>query len=240
MAKARAGTRATASEPAAPPARKSRAGAKPPAKPAEAPADDTRDRIVRAAIALFYERGYRGTSVAAIASRLNISAPALYWHFPSKREICFAAVYEELQKFSHALLPCQWEVTPELRLGAFVRTYVLLKLEQNEWLREPGAIGAYRQLRQALTVKQRERLDALQRDILKMLRTILSDGAEQGAFRFDDLAATAFAVVTLCEYVFSWVRAPGRLGPNQIADLYRGLVLAMVGAGPGEGARRQT
>jgi AcrR family transcriptional regulator len=197
----------------------------------QASSDDTRERIVRAAIALFYARGYRGTSVAAIARQLNISAPALYWHFRSKREICFAAVYEELRRFCHALLPCQWEATPELRLGGFVRTYVLLKLDQNEWLSEPGAIGAYRQLRLALTSRQRERLDALQREILQMLRKILSDGAERGVFRFDDLTATAFAVVTLCEYVFAWVRAPGRLGPKEVADLYRGLVLAMVGAG---------
>jgi TetR/AcrR family transcriptional regulator, cholesterol catabolism regulator len=225
------------SEPASHSARKLRNGAKaagprvrkaPP--PAEALGENTRERIVRAAIALFYERGYRGTSVAAIASTLKISAPALYWHFPSKREICFAAVYEELRKFEHALAPCQWERTPELKLSRFVRTYVLLKLQQNKWLREPGAVGAYRQLRQALSAKQRERLDALQRGVLAMLRTILSEGASAGAFRFDDLTATAFAIVTLCEYVFAWVRTPGRLGPGEIADLYRGLVLAMVGA----------
>ena len=200
------------------------------APPPEALGENTRERIVRAAIALFYERGYRGTSVAAIANQLKISAPALYWHFPSKREICFAAVYEELRKFEHALSPCQFEATPELKLSRFVRTYVHLKLQQNEWLREPGAIGAYRQLREALSAKQRERLDNLQRGVLSMLRAILSEGADAGMFRFEDLSATAFAVVTLCEYVFAWVRTPGRLGAQEIADLYRGLVLAMVGA----------
>lgn len=202
---------------------------------AEARPDQTRERIVKAAMALFYERGYRGTSLAAIAQELGISAPALYWHFSSKRDICFTAVYEELDRFAYALQPCLQEPTPERQLGQFVRTYVLLKLHQNEWLREPGAVGAYRQLRQAMTPKQRERLDALQRQVYQMLRGILERGREAGLFRFDDLTATSFAIVTLCEYVFSWVQPGGRLAPDAVADIYRGLVLGMVGAPPAAG-----
>jgi AcrR family transcriptional regulator len=194
--------------------------------------DQTRERIVRAAMALFYERGYRGTSLAAIAKELGISAPALYWHFSSKRDICFTAVYEELDRFAYALQPALQEPTPDRQLGQFVRTYVLLKLQQNEWLREPGAVGAYRQLRQAMTPKQRERLDGRQRHVYHMLRTILEEGRTAGLFRFDDLTATTFAVVTLCEYVFSWVQPGGRLAPDAIADIYRGLALSMVGAAP--------
>ena len=198
----------------------------------EARPDQTRERIVKAAMALFYERGYRGTSLAAIAQELGISAPALYWHFSSKRDICFTAVYEELDRFAYALQPALQEPTPERQLGQFVRTYVLLKLHQNEWLREPGAVGAYRQLRQAMTARQRERLDALQRQVYQMLRGILERGRDAGQFRFEDLTATTFAVVTLCEYVFSWVQPGGRLAPDAVADIYRGLVLGMVGAAP--------
>lgn len=208
-----------------------RNGAKP-AAGGEARPDQTRERIVRAAMSLFYERGYRGTSLAAIAKELNISAPALYWHFSSKRDICFTAVYEELDRFAYALQPALQEAKPDRQLGQFVRTYVLLKLQQNEWLREPGAVGAYRQLRQAMTPKQRERLDARQRHVYQMLRGILEGGEAEGLFRYDDLTATTFAVVTLCEYVFSWVQPGGRLTPDAIADAYRGLVLAMVGAAP--------
>ena len=196
---------------------------------AEARPDQTRERIVRVAMALFYERGYRGTSLAAIAKELGISAPALYWHFSSKRDICFTAVYEELDRFAYALQPALQEPTPDRQLGQFVRTYVLLKLRQNEWLREPGAVGAYRQLRQAMTPKQRERLDGLQRQVYQMLRGILERGRDAGLFRFDDLTATTFAIVTLCEYVFSWVQPGGRLAPDAVADIYRGLVLGMVG-----------
>lgn len=52
-----------------------------------ATADCTRRRILDAARVLFAEHGYERTTVKAIASRLDITDPALYHHFRSKREI---------------------------------------------------------------------------------------------------------------------------------------------------------
>ncbi len=47
----------------------------------------TRRRILDAAQELFAAHGYERTTVKAIASRLDITDPALYHHFRSKREI---------------------------------------------------------------------------------------------------------------------------------------------------------
>jgi AcrR family transcriptional regulator len=187
-----------------------------------------RDRILHAALALFYERGYHGTSLNAIAAEVGISAPALYWHFASKKDLCFAAVHEELSRFVYALRPSRDEATPEARLGQYVRTYVLLKLKQSQWLRTPGAVGPYGQVRDALSEKQRAQLDGLQSEALDLLRATLEEGRRERVFAFEDTTATAFAIVTMCEYVFQWFRPGGRLAAPAVADLYRDLVLAMV------------
>jgi AcrR family transcriptional regulator len=165
----------------------------------------------------------------AIAAEVGISAPALYWHFASKREICFAAVHDELRHFAYALRPSAHEPTPDAQLAQFVRTYVLLKLQQNGRLKEPGALGAYRQLREALTRKEQGSLDALQHEVYSLLHTILEAGEKVGAFRFEDATATTFAALTMCEYVFSWVRPNGRLAASEVAGIYKDLVLSMVG-----------
>jgi AcrR family transcriptional regulator len=61
----------------------------------------TRERILDAAMALFGERGYRGTTVGAIeqAAGLAPRRGGLYRHFPSKHEVFTAAVQRYATKF---------------------------------------------------------------------------------------------------------------------------------------------
>lgn len=57
-------------------------------------ADSTRERIVTEALRLFAERGYAGTSVAAIegAAGLSPHSGSLYTHFASKEDVLTAAI----------------------------------------------------------------------------------------------------------------------------------------------------
>ncbi len=190
-------------------------------------ADGTRERILDVALRLFYARGYTGTSVNAIASEVGLSAPSLYWHFESKNELCFEAIRNELLGFVESVERGADGEDPRERLGGFVRAYVLLKLAQSERLERPGAAMGYQQLRSALKPERGREIDVLQRRVLDLLRGILKQGRERRVFTFGDLSATAFAIITTCEYVFLWVR-PGGLSAAKIADEYRGLVLAMV------------
>jgi TetR/AcrR family tetracycline transcriptional repressor len=46
-----------------------------------------RDRVVRAAIELLDQVGLDGLTLRKLAAELGVQAPALYWHFASKREL---------------------------------------------------------------------------------------------------------------------------------------------------------
>jgi AcrR family transcriptional regulator len=61
----------------------------------------TRDRILDAAMVLFGERGYRGTTVGAIEAAAGLAPRrgGLYRHFPSKQEVFTAAVARYASKF---------------------------------------------------------------------------------------------------------------------------------------------
>ena len=48
------------------------------------------DRIVAAAFAMLDDEGLDGLSMRALAGRLGVQAPALYWHFTSKGELLSA------------------------------------------------------------------------------------------------------------------------------------------------------
>jgi AcrR family transcriptional regulator len=54
------------------------------------PVPSTRDRILDAALDLFIDQGFDGTSLREIAERLGITKAALYYHFESKDDILMA------------------------------------------------------------------------------------------------------------------------------------------------------
>ena len=51
--------------------------------------DDVRTRLRRAAVELFRERGYDGTTAAEIAGRAGVTERTFFRHFPDKREVLF-------------------------------------------------------------------------------------------------------------------------------------------------------
>lgn len=66
-------------------------------------AEQTRARVIDAAIALFAKRGFASTSTHDIAKAIGMTPGTLYWHFEDK-EALLVAVLEELERrLVHAL-----------------------------------------------------------------------------------------------------------------------------------------
>ncbi|MFB4295807.1 TetR/AcrR family transcriptional regulator [Actinomadura sp. NTSP31] len=63
-----------------------------PGRPAKSEAGDTKAALVDAALRLFAQNGFAGTSIRAIAREVGLSESALYAHFPSKKAIHEAAM----------------------------------------------------------------------------------------------------------------------------------------------------
>jgi len=63
----------------------------------------TRERILDVALDLFTDQGFDGTSMREIAERLDITKPAIYYHFASKEEILMA-LHMRLHEFGKTAL----------------------------------------------------------------------------------------------------------------------------------------
>ena len=85
---------------------------------------DTRDRIERAAIRLFVEKGVTETSVRDIARAVDISEGALYRHFVSKDELVWAVFERHYVEFAGRLdALAKAETTARRKLAAMIRGF---------------------------------------------------------------------------------------------------------------------
>ncbi|MGI9092819.1 MAG: TetR/AcrR family transcriptional regulator [Mycobacteriales bacterium] len=101
----------------------------------------TRERIRLVALHLFAQRGYEHTSLNTIAERLQITKPALYYHFASKEALLEAAI-EPLFADMESLLASHDLQRPQVR--GFVERWADVLLEHRTEVRcltqDTGAI----------------------------------------------------------------------------------------------------
>jgi TetR/AcrR family transcriptional repressor of nem operon len=72
-------------------------------------ADDTRDRILLAAMRLFAGKGYASTSVADILQAAGANAGSLYYFFPGKQDVLIAVLEAYLADIHPMLLAPAWQ-----------------------------------------------------------------------------------------------------------------------------------
>jgi len=91
---------------------------------------DTQQRIIQAALELLNEEGLNNLSLRKLASRLDMQAPALYWHFKSKEVLIDYMAEAILRKEFADLTPRQddepwqeWLVATCTRLRNAMRAY---------------------------------------------------------------------------------------------------------------------
>ncbi|MDX3006168.1 helix-turn-helix domain containing protein [Kribbella solani] len=77
-------------------------------------------RLREAALALYAERGYDGTTVADIADRAGVTARTFFRHFADKREVLFAGSEQLEQHMVKALAEAPASATPMKAVAAAV------------------------------------------------------------------------------------------------------------------------
>src|ERR1700728_3992537 len=76
------------------------------------------ERLERAALALFLERGYDATTVAGIADRAGLTKSTFFRHYADKREVLFGGQDQLADLFADAIRAAPAEATPADCLAA--------------------------------------------------------------------------------------------------------------------------
>ncbi len=157
---------------------------------------ESRRRIVDAAASLMAERGFAGTSIAAVSKRSGLPSGSIYWHFESKEALLGAVVEEGARRWFDSLqgidnLPKD----PADSATALLEAAATSLEEQSEFLRLLLLIALERREvdETSLAVIRRVRKLALDR-ICVLLAALLTAFDPESADRF----AGEFARLVLC------------------------------------------
>ncbi len=196
-----------------------------PELPAGATPPGTRGKILRAALGLYSEYGFHGTSIRQIAGLVGINPATLYAHYPSKERILADLVllgHQELyDRLCSALAAA--DSAPAAQLAALVREHALIHAHYPRL-----AVVANTELHVLSPSHAAAALDLGAR-CRGLLADVLADGTRSGEFRLVDPTLTAIAIGGLSMQVAHWFAPGGPYTPDQVADAYAQLALRMAG-----------
>ncbi|MFB7125714.1 MULTISPECIES: TetR/AcrR family transcriptional regulator [unclassified Kitasatospora] len=156
---------------------------------------ESRQRILDAAVEIAGERGYEGTSIAAVSTKCGLPASSIYWHFKDKDDLIAAVIERSFATWLAAVeLPGEEAGTPLERVTAmavsvakslidapdFLRFGLMLALERRPT--EPRGRTVFLQVREIAGAKiaemARELVPDLDEDSVRLLTTYAVAGAD--------------------------------------------------------------
>ncbi len=153
-----------------------------------------RAQAIRAAAAVFAEKGFHGASTKDIAERIGIKQGSLYYYFKSKEEalgeVCLYGIEDYVQRMDGIAAGDQ---PFEAKLLATVTSHLSSYRERNE------ALKVHNDERLYLPEEKRQKLHKLGSGYRKSLQGIFQEGVANGELRESiDCHFAAQAVIGIC------------------------------------------
>jgi AcrR family transcriptional regulator len=178
------------------------------------------NEIVDAAAEIFKQKGFVATSLKDIASAVGMYKGSLYHYIDSKEDLLFAVVREPAEKILvdiRELLVL--DLPPSEKIRRATRTHVRV-LEENftycsVYLEEMA--GRHRS----------EEWSAMDREYVRALQAIITDGIDLGEFSHTlNARTTTLALIGALNWLTHWYHPDGELKGSQIADNFCDIFLA--------------
>jgi AcrR family transcriptional regulator len=187
---------------------------------------NVQDRLLDAAVRLFAEKGFDGTSVQEIVERAEVTKGAMYHYFKSKDDLLYA-IYHEL--ISQQLADLERILAGGLPPAEMVRAIVVDLVETTTARLASAAVFA--QEMHKLADEPMAALRAQRRRYHESLRDLIADGQKSGAFATVASADTVTLVVFgLINQLPQWYQPDGLKSPRRLGDEVADFVLAGLSA----------
>jgi AcrR family transcriptional regulator len=185
-----------------------------------------REHILSVASRVFAEKGYRATTLQEIADEVGVTRPSFYYHFKSKQEILAAIVdvaFERAEEAVEQATATGGSAIDQIR--DFVRRYVEINTEHAE---VPVLFQSLGELDEEAAEAARRR----RRVIDHKLARLIDRGVQDGELTSSSPLIAAYGILGAANWMHTWYRRGGRLGPEEIADMLADLALYGLASAP--------
>lgn len=173
---------------------------------------------------LFAERGFAGTSLQDIAQAMGITRPALYYYVKSKDEL-LAKLVTEITESNTAEIR---ETARDPGLDPVEKLRKIAHMLAFQRALQPKRFLLLARSEADLPPPLAEAHESAKRETLKVLITIVRNGARAGQFRPVDPRIASLAVMGMCNWVAWWGQASDTTEATRIAGMLAELAVSMI------------
>jgi AcrR family transcriptional regulator/DNA-binding XRE family transcriptional regulator len=182
------------------------------------------DPALAAALTVFVDFGYHGSTMRTIAGRAGLSVSGLYHYYESKQDMLVALLDIVMADLDARMHAARAEGTdPLTRVALLVECLALLHSHR----RATAFLGASEM--RSLQPDKRARLAAIRRAQQQMVDEEVRAAVATGQLSTTAPKEAARAVVTMCTAIVQWYRPDGPSTPGQIAEQYVEFALDLLG-----------
>ena len=184
------------------------------------------DSLLEVAVAVFNQRGYDGTSMEHLASRLGISKSSIYHHVRGKSELLELSVNRAMDALFAATAEPETTTGPAIdRLEYLVRRSIHVLVEQLPY------VTLLLRIRGNTTVERRAL--ARRREFDQIVGRLVEEACEEGSVRPDiDPHLTSRVIFGTVNSLIEWYRPTRSLDADALADAVVTLLFDGLRGGP--------
>jgi len=175
---------------------------------------NTRERLLQAAVDLFFEKGYASTSIREIGTKAGITNSLIYHYFTNKEELLFEIVNRSVGDLIDILKEVMRGVSDPLeclRQMLLAQTALLNAKRQKE---SKILFSEYHWL----TGRKRKALRKSQREVYDIYKEKCKELKEKGLLNDIDLTVLTFSIFGVLFGFFRWYRETGALTKEDVAE----------------------
>ena len=187
----------------------------------------TAERVEQAALQLFFDKGFAGTTIREIASSAGLGLATMFHYFPNKLAILeslLTDIVDDLQSVLTKALANSSEPVDQLSRAVEVLVYEHCEKRIQSFV-------AQSELR-SLEGTTREEIRRKRAVIQRRFINIVEDGVASGAFTTPAPRRAALAILTMCTSVATWYEPSRELTARDVAGEYVRFALDLLKAQP--------